>query len=395
MWGSEENPYNLLVDGKSFSVRRNLYEFLLIARERRWRTWFWIDAICIDRSNIEERNHQVRQMASIYHSAFHVIIWAGPISNANAVAQMIRLGKLIPNRSAYSCFQGTEPILFRCLLRKRTQVLGELAAMEYWSRLWIVQEITLARRAFVVLDSRLIPWERFRSTIWEIYKTDLGYDDARNYELPVHHFINLIRTSLFSRVCINDLLVKHKSSKCADRRDGVYGLLGLASGAQGFVIDYQRTAADLLFAVVDHFELSVTTDKPVELIETQLSCITQALELELAGVCQHYVLEASCKSDLWLTLLRGRYLRTTSDIYGGNPRGTSPLDLHAMVFDSSDAADRTLWQRLTEEIHEASSTGTYNLNMRYTAKVLLCDFCDMSYYTGRSDRNGGKLIRCN
>jgi hypothetical protein len=35
-------------------------------REQRRRDRFWIDAICIDPENIEERNHQVALMKDIY-----------------------------------------------------------------------------------------------------------------------------------------------------------------------------------------------------------------------------------------------------------------------------------------------------------------------------------------
>jgi hypothetical protein len=37
----------------------------------------WIDAICINQHNIQERNKQVAQMRSIYQSARRVCIWPG------------------------------------------------------------------------------------------------------------------------------------------------------------------------------------------------------------------------------------------------------------------------------------------------------------------------------
>ena len=37
----------------------------------------WIDAICINQSDIQERNAQVRQMLDIYKSATRMVVWLG------------------------------------------------------------------------------------------------------------------------------------------------------------------------------------------------------------------------------------------------------------------------------------------------------------------------------
>lgn len=38
----------------------------------------WVDAVCIDQSNIVERNHQVKSMASVFSEASKVLVWLGP-----------------------------------------------------------------------------------------------------------------------------------------------------------------------------------------------------------------------------------------------------------------------------------------------------------------------------
>ena len=37
----------------------------------------FIDALCIDQSDIAERNHQVRQMGDVYRAAKAVVAWLG------------------------------------------------------------------------------------------------------------------------------------------------------------------------------------------------------------------------------------------------------------------------------------------------------------------------------
>jgi hypothetical protein len=39
--------------------------------------YLWIDAICIDQSNLKERNRQVAQMRDVYTNAESVIVWLG------------------------------------------------------------------------------------------------------------------------------------------------------------------------------------------------------------------------------------------------------------------------------------------------------------------------------
>ena len=46
----------------------------------------WIDAICIDQSNIKERNRVVLRMKDIYERADEVIAWLGPEGNEDTFA---------------------------------------------------------------------------------------------------------------------------------------------------------------------------------------------------------------------------------------------------------------------------------------------------------------------
>ena len=66
-WGKGKNEKTISVDGCSVVVRRNLWDFLSQMRDRQeWGRLFWIDALSIDQSSTEERNHQVKLMADIY-----------------------------------------------------------------------------------------------------------------------------------------------------------------------------------------------------------------------------------------------------------------------------------------------------------------------------------------
>jgi hypothetical protein len=76
-WGSPEDSHKILCNGHPFAVRINLRSFLQEMRtQKRWKH-YWIDAICIDQSNVSERNHQVQMMREVYSQVnwWNLICW--------------------------------------------------------------------------------------------------------------------------------------------------------------------------------------------------------------------------------------------------------------------------------------------------------------------------------
>lgn len=46
----------------------------------------WVDAICINQSDVKERNHQVHIMQRIYTNAASVVVWLGPADGSSRAA---------------------------------------------------------------------------------------------------------------------------------------------------------------------------------------------------------------------------------------------------------------------------------------------------------------------
>ena len=65
-WGDPSNMKEIVLDGEVFHVRDNLWQFLHEMRKQDRRDRFWIDAVCIDQTNVQERNHQVALMKDVY-----------------------------------------------------------------------------------------------------------------------------------------------------------------------------------------------------------------------------------------------------------------------------------------------------------------------------------------
>jgi hypothetical protein len=76
-WDPQYPQHDIVVNGETLSIGHNLWRFLRSARAAGEDGPLWIDAICINQSNVAERNGQVSRMGQIYSNAESVIVWLG------------------------------------------------------------------------------------------------------------------------------------------------------------------------------------------------------------------------------------------------------------------------------------------------------------------------------
>ena len=88
-WGPAEDPQTIFIGvsgQETLSVTRNIREALPYLRDAKKPRVLWIDAICVNQKDLEERSSQVRRMAWIYSKAKRVIVWLGPASTDSHIA---------------------------------------------------------------------------------------------------------------------------------------------------------------------------------------------------------------------------------------------------------------------------------------------------------------------
>jgi hypothetical protein len=90
-WGRPYPTEEILLNGARFSARENLWQYLRTFQPNE-DEFFWIDQICVDQENIEERNHQVEFMGDIYHEASEVVIRLGCAEDGSAQAMDFIIG---------------------------------------------------------------------------------------------------------------------------------------------------------------------------------------------------------------------------------------------------------------------------------------------------------------
>ncbi|KAF1911340.1 heterokaryon incompatibility protein, partial [Ampelomyces quisqualis] len=94
VWGDASKKRVILVNKRPFRVTCNLYDAMMGLRETK-SVIIWIDAICINQLDDDEKGWQVRLMDDLYRKAFGVLAWIGaPADNSDVVIDHLQtLGK--------------------------------------------------------------------------------------------------------------------------------------------------------------------------------------------------------------------------------------------------------------------------------------------------------------
>jgi hypothetical protein len=252
VWGSEAKGRDIVLNGRKTTITKNL-EIALQAISRtkyhvgRYR--LWVDALCINQEDEDERASQVKKMREVYSGAWSVIAWLGQEYDKSDKA--FDLLQQLASLAAESRTLGFGQLHLDTELFDGSSFYGlsELINRAYWSRLWIVQELVLGASASILrCGNRLMSWPTFctgievlfRSDLWVI-KDSLLMDELQRRGLEGREW-NAMRLHLLhqdlrilsqyeeeatGRLGFRRLLDIACLSDCRDTRDKVFALVGM------------------------------------------------------------------------------------------------------------------------------------------------------------------------
>lgn len=307
VWG-EEKVVDVRVNGITTSIRENLHRVLVQIRDGGLEssTSLWIDAICINQSDDTERSWQVNEMRTIFSQASLVYNWLGPQADDSDVAMKLlnSIGErvleaghddaqwaAITQRLRYYVRSsmgapGEEDPDYAFLLRlwrspgmesnQSSNALAALLHREYFSRVWIIQEVALAKRGVVLCGNMRLPLATFDAALKGIYlcvtceKLVVSSLKTRHWLMPDMVYFDLkpfeVRQAISSGSPLplwEILMAFHGVPSrpvylASDPRDIVFGVLGCAEDTATLNIqaDYTQTIvqvfAKLTKALLDH-----------------------------------------------------------------------------------------------------------------------------------------------
>ncbi|KAH7377540.1 heterokaryon incompatibility protein-domain-containing protein [Cadophora sp. MPI-SDFR-AT-0126] len=176
VWGDKSVTTDIEINGTVVPITTNLAAALKHVRSY-WQYEFpskdqssfriWVDALCIDQSNTQERSEQVLLMPKIYTSASLVLGWLGDQGNIELMQAAIavrvlhnafRSGGWDPVRLSSDLSWLTEcPALIQApTCDKLWNSLSYLGSLQYWKRIWILQENVLASTVLYISPNAMI-----------------------------------------------------------------------------------------------------------------------------------------------------------------------------------------------------------------------------------------------
>jgi hypothetical protein len=236
-WGDQlpsSTKYMIFVDTIQFWVHENLGDALFQLRRDTLERTLWIDAICINQDDIQERNRQVRIMPHIYSRAECVLVW---------------LGKF-PTDVCSESYLGSP------------KTLEDMCSRDYWNRVWIIQEIGKARRIQIPVNEQLIDW---------------GIASVKELPTLAESVPLKLANGLLDKYGhghrLHTLLSEHSQAMCKDPRDKIYGFIGLAIDCDSrFPIGYDIGHYEIWKDAVVCQSRNLMAKKP-ELWSLPVSCI--------------------------------------------------------------------------------------------------------------------------
>ncbi|OAG42375.1 hypothetical protein AYO21_03251 [Fonsecaea monophora] len=267
MWGKHGDRVDFEVDGHTLRVQRNLKRIIQHLRHDSQTRRVWIDAVCIDQTSIQERNHQVQMMGRIYGNANYVVAC---LTDTNALIRNPFDLQTPKNASSLTRREASDVHSTLYYTLHETEEMGIIGSSsrypnpisqwsrflenEYFTRRWIIQEITLAQSVTFCCDGYLMPMSTVREAIQSsrIRRPDSGPSELH------HQAMRLCSTDpqTSSYTSMEDLLYLHERAECSDFHDKVYALISLTPNAQVHLpVDYNASRAQLLLTV---FNFSLT-----------------------------------------------------------------------------------------------------------------------------------------
>ncbi|KNG85407.1 hypothetical protein ANOM_007103 [Aspergillus nomiae NRRL 13137] len=294
VWGDTREMNEILLDGRTIPVPKNVRRILQRLRHRTKRRVLWIDFVCINQDDVVEKNTQVPLMSAIYANATSVlaIISLDNLCDNTADAMKWRKMSDMESRKWKGACWWIKGVLCRISVRyeKRFSVsLGNILDFnhhfwlaEYWTRMWTFQEYRLSRRKppicicgdvefpaktefdrfwtcyeatdqFFKMHSKVITGRRMRLedhyVEMKAHRKELSEEASRrDFIISSHTW-----TSEKDEISLLSLLEETSSRKCQNPKDKIYALYGLLPSLQReYPPDYNKPLCQIIFETAKH-----------------------------------------------------------------------------------------------------------------------------------------------
>ena len=174
VWGDGSLCQRLFCNNSAIKITQSLFDALIHLRYSEATRMLWIDAVCINQNNNDEKIEQIPHMKDIYLHASHVVIWLGLAEESTSRALgLIRLAANCLRHESGQSMRGRDLSRFgeafsdernrQWGFPHKTDVEGWLPvtaffARKWFSRCWTFQEVVLATKATIRIGAHFLDW---------------------------------------------------------------------------------------------------------------------------------------------------------------------------------------------------------------------------------------------
>ena len=297
-----------------FAAEKAAHRQAIVARS------LWVDSICCNQSDTLERNAQVAIMSRIYSQATEVVVWLGREDESTPIVfDLLRRGSNAGSSAgdvshvlrawAYS-IRRNKPIHWAARYDEDNPHNGEMVqalrrffSRQWFQRVWVIQELALAREVRIVCGPYGFPYGVIRDLLqgmftsrtmteestplalqWEKLR-DTGSDGTHAYTLTDINsrmkpwdqkiFEGMVKNGLQpistwgERLSLPALVSMGMAFRATDPRDKIYALLGIAREDANcrIIADYAKPPEELFVDFARYF-MAGSPGEPIQQWQT-------------------------------------------------------------------------------------------------------------------------------
>lgn len=271
----------------TLAITDTLHDALIYLRNPRKERVLWVDQICIDQKDKNERSAQVKLMQDIYASAGCAVVWlrvGRPLLPAWLVPQKSELAEFferietsiekLSRDDGLESDPGVGHESYQVRSKKALQDMSKDERARYglpddddhdwtlfygffdapwFSRVWVIQEVAWPKKVQVRYTNLAKSWEEFIRVMNFVESLNIGRLNTAHQ--AVSKFFSRLRALQACREStqagnlepFDKVLSRHRMAAASDSRDHIYGLMGLASERPPMEPNYKEASGQDVF----------------------------------------------------------------------------------------------------------------------------------------------------
>ncbi|KAK5657173.1 hypothetical protein OQA88_3230 [Cercophora sp. LCS_1] len=257
-WDGNVTTSEISLNGEPFPTTTKVQQLLRALASATTAKRVWIDFICINQSDTNEKSQQVDMMKDIFEGAHRVTAWLGHQQDASLAKEMVAdiLTRSVQRNPGFGIYATYTQQRYRPFIL----ALKRLFRNPWFRRMWVIQEVVVANELNIVCGGETFAWEelvrvsRAMSSSHEFLAVLQGTADPGMMECGTDLMFNCELTSNIktfykasNRWPLSLALDTGRQFQATDPRDMVYAALGFTREAKnpGLKPDYTKSAEDV------------------------------------------------------------------------------------------------------------------------------------------------------